>query len=286
MNCQDTKNIDIFEYLTKSGITGTEKKYFVWYCSPFRNEKTPSFRLDRIANRWIDFGTGQNGDILDLVKLIHDTDTLGALTILSCNTDKSFSFSRPKIEYKEETPGIVIKHVQPIENKALIQYLAARGIPLQTARHNTVEAYYEANNKHFFSIAFKNDHGGYELRNKYFKNCSSPKYFTTFQVNENKELNLFEGFFDFLSALAFYHVQSLIQNTIVLNSLSNLNAVMPLLSNYEKINLYLDNDNAGRDAVEKIKSLHPFTEDKSITIYPFHKDFNEFFIKSFNNGLQ
>lgn len=286
MNCKNTKNIDIFEFLTKSGITGTEKNYFTWYCSPFRNEKTPSFRVNRVTNRWKDYGTGQNGDLLDLVKLIHETDTLGALNILSnCHIDESFSFSRPSIEYKKKSPGIVIKYIQPLANKALLQYLTERKIPLQIARHYTSEAYYSANNKQFFSIAFKNDQGGYELRNKYYKNCSSPKYYTTYRVNENKELNLFEGFFDFLSALTFYQAQSPAQNTIVLNSLSNLNAVMPLLHNYEKINLYLDNDNAGRDAAERIKSSHPFTEDKSISIYPFYKDFNDFIVKSQNNRL-
>ena len=284
MNCKDTKSIDIFEFLTKSGITGTEKRYFVWYCSPLRDEKTASFRVDRVTNRWKDYGTGQNGDLLDLVKLIHKTDTLGALNILSnCNIDESFSFSRAKVEYKEETPGIIIKHIQPLENKALIQYLIEREIPLQIAMHYTLEAYYLANNKQFFSIAFKNDQGGYELRNKYYKNCSSPKYYTTFQVPGNNELNLFEGFFDFLSALSFYHVQTLPQNTIILNSLSNLHLIIPLLSNYEKINLYLDNDKSGMEAAKKISSLHPCTEDKSKILYSLHKDFNEYLIKTLNN---
>jgi hypothetical protein len=288
MKYKDTKSIDIVAFLQKIGFSGKLVNSFVWYCSPFRNEKTASFTVDTYTNRWRDHGTGQNGDMLDLVKLIYNTDAPGALAILSglnVNPDDFLSFSRADTIPEKRQPGIIINHIQPIANKALIQYFNDRKIPLSIAKRYTEEAYYTANNKRFFSIAFRNDKGGYELRNKYptSKTCVSPKYFTSYQVTGSKELNLFEGFFDALSLPAFNQVQSFTENTLVLNSLSMLDFVIPLFSDYQKINLYLDNDTAGQEAANKIRSLHPCTVDKSKIIYPLHKDFNEFLV---NNQYQ
>ena len=279
MKYKDTKSIDIVAFLQKIGFSGKLINSFVWYCSPLRDEKTASFVVDPAVNRWRDFGTGQGGDLLDLVKLIYNTDAPGALNILnSINPNEFLSFSRAITIPKKKEPGIIINHVQPLVNKALIQYLINRKIPLSVARRYTEEAYYTVNNKRFFSIAFRNDKGGFELRNPYYKNCTSPKYYTTFQIPGNQELNLFEGFIDALSLLTFNQEQSFKENTIVLNSLSNLQFVIQLLSKYDKINLYLDNDLAGQEAAEKIKALHPCTDDKAKILYPSYKDFNDFLL--------
>ena len=235
MDCKQAKSIDIVAFLQKNGLTGIEKGSFIWYCSPLRQEKTASFSVDQDRNRWIDFGSGQRGDLLDLVKLIYNTDTPGALEILSkTNPDEFLSFSRQNIQPKQKVPGIIINHLQPIANNALLEYLVVRNIPLNIARKYTQEAYYTVNNKRYFSIAFVNDKGGFELRNKYSKLATSPKYYTTFPVPESNQLNIFEGFFNFLSALTYYNTSSLKHNTIVLNSLSFIPSILPLLQNYQR----------------------------------------------------
>ncbi len=282
MNCQDTKSIDIVAFLQKNGFSGSVKGSFIWYCSPFREEKTASFSVDPDANRWIDFGTGQKGDLLDLVKLLHHTDTAGALEILSnCIPDQFLSFSRANLQPKEKQSGIFIKHLQPIENKALLQYLVVRKIPLNLARRYTQEAYYTVKDKKYFSIAFRNDKGGFELRNKYSKLASSPKYYTTIQAPGSDQLNIFEGFFNFLSALTYYNVLTPKHNTIVLNSLSFLPEIHKLLANYRQINLFLDNDpdsQSGQKAANEINEKHPNIKNLASLIYPGYKDFNEFLI--------
>ena len=285
MNCKDTKIIDMFAFIQNLGYSGTVKGSDVWFCSPYRNEKTSSFKVDTQTNRFKDFGTGDSGDLIDLVKLIYKTDSNGALDILSGSGQlNSFSFSQANHEPVVREPKIHIKKIQSIQNKALIKYLAFRKIPLLLAKKYTEEAHYTVNDnvKEYFSIYFKNDQGGCELRNSLFKNCSSPKYLTTIQGSKNNELNLFEGFFDFMSALVFYKVAKPEQTTIILNSVNSLPDVIPMLGKYEKVNLYLDNDHAGEKAVEKIRSLHPGTVDKSKIIYPLHKDFNEYLINTLN----
>ena len=48
MNCTEANNISIIGYLASQGISPTEvQKNHVWYCSPFRNETRPSFKVNR-----------------------------------------------------------------------------------------------------------------------------------------------------------------------------------------------------------------------------------------------
>lgn len=279
MNCKDAKSIDMVYFIENLGYSGTVKGSDVWFCSPYRNEKTASFKVDTQSNRFKDFKTGDSGDLIDLVKLMYKTDITGALDILSGSGQlNSFSFSQANQEPAVNEPKIKIIRVQSIQNEYLIKYLAFRKIPLSLARLYTNEAYYTVNGreKQYFSIYFKNDKGGCELRNSLFKNCSSPKYITTILGSKNNELNLFEGFFDFLSAMAYFEVSTPFQTTIVLNSVIFLPVIIPMLANYEKINLYLDNDPVGEEAAEKIRSLHPCTVDKAKILYPDHKDFNAY----------
>jgi hypothetical protein len=79
--------------------------------------------------------------------------------------------------------------------------LQQRRIPLEVAECYCKEVKYELNNREYFAIGFKNDAGGYEIRNSYFKGSSSPKEITTCN-NGAKEAAVFEGFTDLLSFLA------------------------------------------------------------------------------------
>ncbi len=70
---EEIKNTDIVEYLFRLGIE-PEKIYRTdyWYLSPLRDEKTPSFKINRNKNCWYDFGIGKGGNIIDFAILYHD----------------------------------------------------------------------------------------------------------------------------------------------------------------------------------------------------------------------
>lgn len=80
---------------------------------------------------------------------------------------------------------------------------------------------------------------------------------------------------DFLSALVYYRQYSPGNTTIVLNSLSNINRLYGLLPNFDQINLFLDNDDAGKRAADDVISKFTFVVNCAQTLYPEHKDFNE-----------
>lgn len=288
MNCNQANEINIAGFLQSAGITPeTAKGNSFMYCSPFRNEKTASFKVDRVKNVWFDFGTGTGGRLVDLVCQLYRVNVAGALLILSgaAIPEQSFSFQQQN-DFANE-PQAEIKHIQPIQNKALTQYLAGRKINPELAAKYCCEIYYNTYDgqvKSYFAIGFKNDAGGYELRNgiktlkypKGFKGAISPKDITTIPGANQTAVNVFEGFLDFLSALTYFRIEQPNCSTIVLNGVGLVDRLLQVLPNYSKINLYLDNDSTGSKTAKLIQKNRPDAVNRSNRLYPDHKDFNEF----------
>jgi hypothetical protein len=121
-------------------------------------------------------------------------------------------------------------------------------------------------------VGFRNDAGGYELRNKYFKGCTS-KDVTSVKAGSNT-CQLFEGFMDYLSFLTIKNWQQSKADVIVLNSLSNLVKVKNTLTAYESVATFLDNDEAGKRAVQELKNVCNISDQSEF--YAKHKDLNEY----------
>jgi len=279
MNCTEANKLSIIGYLASQGIEPKElKNGHAWYCSPFRAETKPSFKVNRNINQWYDFATGENGSTIDLVCKMQSCSVAGALMHLQKPefiNRNSFLSGQPKEEMKESQ--VIIEKVTRLSKAPLIYYLRDRGISLNAAiTLKEVNYSISGTDKRFFALGFQNDSGGWELRNKFWKGSSSPKNITTIP-GQKSSLNIFEGFFDYLSCLQYYKRTGLKNETIVLNGLTNLNKIVQSLSQYDYINLFLDNDLAGRSAAERIKSIHPKVTDFSF-IYETNKDFNEFLI--------
>lgn len=293
MNCTEAKKIPIIGFLASQGKHPVEiRNGQAVFHSPFKEDKTPSLYVDYkkySLQVWKDFSSGAGGNILDLVMKMYNVDITGALIILQkpeiAKTDFSF-FSQQKTNQS----NIEIKHVQPLQNRALIQYLNSRKISQSKAAIYVQEAYYftyEGQIKPFFALAFKNDKGGFEFRNgvktekfpKGFKGGNKPKWITTISHHNKTSLNIFEGFINFLSALEHFKATTPNCTTIVLNTKANLKHVIPLLKDYDKINLFLDNDKTGNQPAETVKFNHSNVTDYAKIIYRDFNDFNDFLIK-------
>jgi len=281
------KQISIADYLAQQGhqpvqVHGSELTYY----SPFRQEKTPSFRVSLAKNAFKDFGDDElKGDLIRLVQLLHQCTFLTAIEKLqefgSQPAKTSFSFSGQIVSEGNDSPT-EITAVKPLQHPALLRYCQERGISVLTAYQYLKEVHYRNQGGQFFAVGFANEKGGYELRAKIGKEvklCTS-KALTVFEVPGAKAVNVFEGFFDFLSAVEYYQARRPAHTTIVLNSTSLVKQAIPLLRNYRYAYTYLDNDEAGRKAVNQLKRNFINVEDRSRLYYP-HKDFNEFWL-----GLQ
>ncbi|TLP77568.1 toprim domain-containing protein [Maribacter sp. ACAM166] len=242
-----------------------------WFRSPFRPETHASFKVSKVKNLWFDHGAGFGGNVLDLVVRFYDCRILDALHFLS-DIPSSFSF-HPQHFVPPENTSLIVKSVNSIWHYGLKTYLNERNVKLETAKKYCKEVHYSCKGNHYFGIGLQNDSGGWELRNQYFKSSSSPKD-STFLSNGCSQLVVTEGMFDFLTVTNFCHDN---KSFLILNSLSFIKKAMPFIEFFKDVELYLDNDTAGKDATNWLMQNHKYCKDKSY-LYKDFKDINEMYI--------
>ncbi len=174
-----------------------------------------------------------------------------------------------------EQPTFENVKVSKLESPALLKYLADRGIPRNIAQRWCVQVDYRLHGKDYYAIGFENNAHGYELRNPFYKGSYPPKHITHI-AEGNARCNVFEGFIDFLSAERLGLNDGF--DAVVLNSVANVGKALTILPDYSVIACYLDNDEAGRAALARLRrELGDKVMDKS-ALYPDHKDLNEFLV--------
>lgn len=282
MNIKEIKQIKLQDFLTAMGCKPV-KQYGVnlMYLSPLRTEKHASFKVNTEINQWYDFGIGRGGNIITLAELLYKSSDVSYLIHqIERNAPSSVSGSLPTV--KPTTPQNSFEHLQvlPITHPALIKYLEERCIDIETARTVCKELHFDTRGKHYFGIGFPNIAGGYEIRNPFFKGCIAPKDISHFYAEEPKKICfVFEGFIDFLSFMTLRRKENdglKRQDYLVLNSVSNIQKALERLSQYDSVQCFLDNDNAGRNAYLQLsKELENFVVDAS-TLYNGYKDLNEY----------
>ena len=272
MEIQNIKQISITDYLQQQGYSPARVQgIHFWYSSPLRNESTPSFKVNTERNQWYDFGTGEHGDIIDLVRALHRCTISEAIRLLSgakqvAHQEFSFGGERKISERKLE-----ILSTQPLSNPNLLRYLTVRAIPLTVANSYCSEVLFQNMKRTYYAIGFANDALGWEIRNMYFKGCVAPKAITTIK-RESDRLQIFEGFMDFLSWQTLNSSSTC--DAIVLNSLALLPRIKEQIAGYREVESFLDNDDAGRKSFEVLKQFYPQIIDGSVR-YRTYKDLNE-----------
>lgn len=279
---KEIKSIPLATFLSRLGHEPTARKGTrLWYKSPLRQEQTPSFKVETRLNCWYDFGLGRGGNIIDLAAELYQSTDLRH--ILSCIADSYPVPSVPTVASslapRQSAPSMEQFEVMPLEHRALVAYLQERGIPAHIAKANCKEAHYSVNGKCYFAVAFENVNGGWELRNRYFKGCRGRKdisYLPWARDGPSTECAVFEGFIDYLSALALGIISG--ADAIILNSVVNVNKAVPYLKDYTAINCYLDNDNAGQSALAELTAIYGSTVIDRSTLYSEFNDLNDFLV--------
>ena len=292
LSLQEVKEMDMVDYLNSLGYH--PQRFWgndYWYLSPLHEEHTPSFKVNRQLNCWYDHSLGKGGNLIDFGVLFHHCSVKEVLkkintslsfhqpkktALYSPNDDKNIVGSATKMAEQE---GIKITCEKPITSPFLLSYLRSRNIPFSIAQKHLKEVHYELHNKPYYALGFRNDSGGYELRNKYFKGSSSPKDVTTILNGNSKEkISVFEGFFSFLSYLAIQEKNGLaLTNFLVLNSLSLFHKNIEKMEQCPKVHLYLDNDTMGNEVTARaIQRSEKFTDERGL--YKGFKDCNQWLI--------
>ncbi|WP_175623364.1 toprim domain-containing protein [Chryseobacterium schmidteae] len=277
MNCKQFNSISLEEVLLSLGHLPTKQnEKEAWYLNPFASESQASFKLDRRLNAWYLHSEGIGGNNTDFMRKYLNASVKEVLEWVEKQNFSSFQNQNVPYQKFENLPKTYeIIEIKNVQHPALLEYLIERKVQNQTEFLN--EIHYQNNNKNYFGLGFKNDSGGYEIRNKYSKICLAKKDISSIE-NGSDSLRVFEGFFDFLS---FKNVESFLEKRpsdyIILNSVSMVSNIKNALENYKNIELYFDNDEAGNRAVEMIKNENQNAEDCRI-LYSDFKDLNDWLI--------
>ena len=278
MNCKQFNTIKLEEVLQNLGHLPTKQnEKEAWYLNPFGTENNASFKINKNLNCWYLYSEGIGGNNTDFMIKYLKASVKEVLEWVEKQNFSSFqqqSFQNQNLENLHKNYEIL--EIKNIEHSALLEYLNERKVANQTKF--TQEIHYRMNGKNYFGIGFKNDSGGYEIRNKFAKICLGKKDISTIK-NESKSVKVFEGFFDFLS---FKNIEGYLgkepSDYIILNSVSMIYKAQKNLEDYKNIELYFDNDEAGNRAVEILKKELNNVEDGRI-LYSGFKDLNEYLIQ-------
>lgn len=284
----EAKKTDLIALLAALGFVPDKTiRQDYWFKSPFRNEQTASFKVDRQRNIWYDHGEGKGGNVIDFAARFFNCDVRTAVQKLQeLGVKSGFSFHpqtlspAPAGEKKEQPGGkIVILDTRPLQNKSLLDYIAERKISLPLAQQYCKEVDFLLYGKQQTVIGFENKSGGFELRSATFKGSSSPKDIT-FLDNHTKGICVFEGFFNFLSFAVIRQEQNTpLTNCLVLNSLAFFEKSRSLMEQHERVYLMLDHNKAGINAAAKAlewnRQIKANKYSNSSHFYKWHEDLND-----------
>ena len=281
------KRYPITDFLGSIGIFPASRsgQDFI-YSSPLRQDSKPSFSVNPAKNIFYDYGNeSDKGGVIDLIMKYHKISFPQACDLIETMDGKekdnsgnpSFFSCRPSLTNKpmSDSRNQIIS-VGNLQHQALINYVASRKISFQTAFTYLKQIRYQNAKGRFFGVGYQTDNGSYVVRNEKMKNPINlgKASIKTMVLPNSTAVILFEGMFDFLSAVECFKRPS-IYTAIILNSVNNLSQAMPLIMQHNKVFAYLDNDEAGRKALEKLRATRLEVIDQSDVYRPFN-DFNDY----------
>jgi len=269
------KSISLLDFMLHLGaeMKGKDRKG-LWFLAPYRSERKASLHIG-YNNLWYDYGIGKGGDIFTLAgELCDTTDFIRQAEFIAKKMSMPIEKPYKPVPFIEQPTFENVK-VFKLESPALLKYLADRGIPRNIAQRWCVQVDYRLHGKDYYAIGFENNAHGFELRSSIFKGSYPPKHITHI-AEGNARCNVFEGFIDFLSAERLGLNDGF--DAMVLNSVANVGKALTILPDYSVIACYLDNDEAGRAALARLRrELGDKVMDKS-ALYPDHKDLNDYLV--------
>ncbi len=260
---EQLRSIPIVEIMRHLG-KNTEHTRSGMYYSPFREERTPSFSIKESTNEWYDFGASEGGGIVAFV-----------CKIAGCRPDEAYDWLAnyrnlipestytplPKVLKEKENRIIVDSASSTFRRDALLEYGMERKVPREILERYCHEVNYHISNnpdRKYFAIGFRNNQGGYILRSPVVKLCTSSAV-TTLRPDgkmcespTSQKAYVFEGFFDFLSYLAYSGLTEPKHDCCILNSVANLKDALEWIGAHKIVAAFTDNDNAGREALDRI----------------------------------
>ena len=173
MEIDAMRQIPLADFLARLGNEPVRRSgNELWYRAPYRNERTPSFRVNVAKQLWYDFGLDKGGDIFTLAgEFIGSNDFMEQVKFIAETANIPMpvpEVSRPTFLPKPSEPVFEGVEAAPLFRSPLTGYLAERGIPYGIASRYCCRLNYGVRGKRYFAVGFPNMAGGLEIRSRFF----------------------------------------------------------------------------------------------------------------------
>ena len=131
------RQISLADFLARLGHEPVRRSgNELWYLAPYRNERTPSFRVNVAKRLWYDFGLGKGGDIFTLAgEFARSGDFMAQARFIAETARMPFVASEKPLFLPEPSePAFEGVEAVPLLRSPLTEYLAERGIPQSVSR--------------------------------------------------------------------------------------------------------------------------------------------------------
>lgn len=152
------RHIPLADFLARLGHEPVRRSgNELWYRAPYRNERTPSFRVNVAKQLWYDFGTGKGGDIFTLAgEFIGSGDFMEQVKFIAGTSNMQIAeFDKPTYIPKQTEPAFEGVEAVPLLRSPLTDYLAERGIPYVVASRYCCRLNYCVRGKRYFAVGFR-----------------------------------------------------------------------------------------------------------------------------------
>jgi len=271
------KSVDLVYFLSTHGhkpVRETESS--ASYLSPFRTESNPSFSVNKVSNKWMDWGPRVHGDVIDLAEKVYGCNKMEAIDHLLGGTGTPQYHVEIDVDKRKKNIEIVETHPD-VTNESLVEYMEkVRKIPIDIVNkycHEALMRFPTSAWVSHYAVACTNDLGGVVLKNRWFKGTTSPAGITTIHSEDSPECSLFEGLEDFLSHVTLNGEPT--EQTIILNSVSFVPMIVDHLKTFDMVNVYIDADGAGDEQVIYLKENEvPIRDCRNV--FDGYTDYNEY----------
>lgn len=297
MTIADAKKLDLATFVRclpgAVEVHGRGRAHEVWFRSPLRDERTASFKVDTARNKWMDFGRGEGGDVVDLARVyaqergLGEWDTARALREIPGMAGRHAPFVQPAAG----TPGL-IREANPlkltyrgdIDYPSINRFLTSRGLRPDTAKPFTSRVHFvdERNGRKGHGLGWENLRGGWEVRGERHKRVLGRKGISAFTLPEAQRggVAVFEGMTDFLTyrQMAGERARGV---AVVMNSAG----LVAKASSYvrdrfpeQEVDAWLQNDKEGLRALAALKEAIPTAVVKNAA-YGGYSDLNDYLLR-------
>lgn len=296
------QDISIAEFLARLGYYPVKKSgKELFYHSMLRVTAghTPSLSVWDQGGKWIDRGGANHSGIYGggIIQLAQAYWTELSLNEVLKKIDQTLNivhyepikpiYLKDDAAHNEHSYAFKLIKTEPLgTNHKLTDYLKSRGV-LDAAQGRMQEIYYiNQNNKRsktYFGLGWKNEHRNWEFSTPWgFKSSIGQKGISIIPGSVDTHVVIFEGYMDYLTWLKLNPADNHRPSVFVLNSISHLKKVLDKIESMQHIELFLDNDNPGKQAVQVILDKYPHAIDKSY-LYEGYKDYNEMLMDESTN---